>query len=55
MIGLAEGRIVMDKPASALTIDYVRNIYQTHEQGMFFGLETETYEEEPFVTWSDYK
>ena len=37
IIGLAEGRTIMDMPASSVDQDYIRNIYHGHDQGMFFG------------------
>lgn len=55
IIGLAEGKIVMDEPAKELTIDYIRKIYTTYEQGMFFGLETQGSTDEQLITWSEYK
>jgi len=55
MLGLSEGKIVMDKPTKDLTTDYIRKIYTSHEQGMFFGPDTEPYAEEDLITWSEYK
>lgn len=55
IIGLANGRIAMDELAKELTLNYIRKIYTAHEQGMFFGLETEPYGEESLITWSEYK
>ncbi len=37
LVGLSGGRIVMDEPVSAVDEDFVRRIYQDHDQGMFFG------------------
>ena len=55
IIGLSEGKIVMDEPTKELTIDYIRKVYTAHEQGMFFGPETEACSDEQFITWSEYK
>lgn len=37
IIGLAEGRLVMDKPIKEIDGEYIRQIYQGHDQGLFFG------------------
>ena len=38
IVGLAGGRIVMDRPTAEVDEAYIQNIYQGHDQGMFFGL-----------------
>ena len=55
IIGLSDGIISMDKPTKEVTIDYVRNIYTAHEQGMFFGPDAEAYDSKQLLTWSEYK
>jgi len=55
IIGLAEGKIVMDEKAEELTIDYIRKIYAAHEQGMFFGTETEPSGDDQLITWATYE
>ena len=55
IIGLSEGEIMMDEPTQDLTTEYIRKIYKGHEQGMFFGPDTEPYSDGQFVTWSEYK
>lgn len=55
ILGLSAGKIVMDEPTKKLTVDYIRKMYRTHEQGMFFGLESEPYGNEQLITWSEYK
>ena len=37
IIGLAEGRIVMDKSVEDVDGEYIQNIYKGHNQGLFFG------------------
>jgi phosphonate transport system ATP-binding protein len=39
IIGLAEGRIIMDKPIKEIDGEYIQNIYKGHNQGLFFGLQ----------------
>ncbi len=37
IVGLAGGRIVMDRPVAEVNEAYIQDIYQGHDQGMFFG------------------
>ena len=37
IVGLAGGRIVMDKPTGAVDEGYIQDIYRGHDQGLFFG------------------
>ena len=39
IIGLAEGRIVMDKPVKEVDGEYIQKLYKGHNQGLFFGNE----------------
>ena len=55
IIGLSEGKIVMDESIGNLTTDYIKKIYVSHDQGMFFGADTESYDDGEFITWSEYK
>ncbi len=55
IIGLAEGKIVMDEEAKNLTKDYIRKIYASHEQGMFFGINKDSYSDDQLITWSKYE
>jgi phosphonate transport system ATP-binding protein len=55
IIGLAEGKIVMDEEAKNLTKDYIRKIYASHEQGMFFGINKDSYSDGQLITWSKYE
>ena len=55
IIGLADWKIVLDSPTAKLSAEYIRKIYLSHEQGMFFGPETDKYPEENLITWSEYK
>ena len=41
VIGLAEGQIVIDKPKNEIDDEYIKKIYQGHDQGLFFGPSTE--------------
>ena len=41
VIGLAEGQIVIDKPKNEIDSEYIKKIYQGHDQGLFFGPSTE--------------
>jgi phosphonate transport system ATP-binding protein len=55
IIGLANGRVVMDKPTQAITTEYVQKIYGAHDQGLFFGPEKGLHSDEQLITWSEYK
>lgn len=55
IIGLAEGKIVMDEQAKDLTLNYIRKIYASHEQGMFFGTDAESHSDDQLITWSKYE
>lgn len=55
IIGLAAGKIVLDEPAEQLNASYIRKIYSTDEQGLFFGTDVETKADEQLITWSEYK
>lgn len=37
IVGLADGRILMDQAAGKLDREYIQNIYRGYDQGMFFG------------------
>ena len=37
VIGLAGGQIVIDKPKKEIDSEYIKKIYQGHDQGLFFG------------------
>ena len=37
IIGISEGRIVMDKPVKEVDGEYIHKIYKGHNQGLFFG------------------
>ena len=39
IVGLSGGAIVMDAPIDKVGRDYIRGIYQGHDQGMFYGPE----------------
>ncbi|MFH1581673.1 MAG: phosphonate ABC transporter ATP-binding protein [Pseudomonadota bacterium] len=54
IIGLSEGKIVMDEPIKDLTIDRIKNIYIAHDQGLFFGAEAETYNDDELISWNEY-
>lgn len=54
IIGLSDGKIVMDEKAKDVTSDYIRKIYRTCDKGMFFGAETEAHEDDQLITWSEY-
>jgi ABC-type phosphate/phosphonate transport system ATPase subunit len=55
IIGLNDGKVVMDEPAKDLTVDYVRRIYAGYDQGLFFGPEIRPSTGEDIITWSEYK
>jgi len=38
IVGLSEGRIVVDRPVSEVSETYIQKIYRGHDQGLFFGL-----------------
>ena len=37
IVGLAGGRIVMDRPTGEVDEGYIQDIYRGHDQGLFFG------------------
>lgn len=37
IIGLSSGNMVLDAPVSEVNEDYIRSIYQGHDQGVFYG------------------
>ena len=39
IIGISEGRIVMDKPVKEVDGEYIHKIYKGHNQGLFFGFQ----------------
>lgn len=55
VIGIAEGQIVMDEETKNLTTDFIRKIYASHEQGMFFGTNEDSYRDDQLITWSKYE
>ncbi len=55
IVGLAEGKIVMDEEAKNLTTEYIKKIYASHEQGMFFGTDKDTYHDDKLIAWSKYE
>lgn len=54
IIGLSEGKIVMDEQTENLTKDYIKKIYIAHDQGMFFGTEAEPGGDDALISWSEY-
>lgn len=55
IIGLSNGKIVMDEPSDGITIEYIQNIYGAFDKGMFFGAEESVSADEELITWSEYK
>lgn len=55
IIGLSEGKIVLDEATSKLSKNYIQKIYSSHEQGMFFGHDVQPHEDDQLITWSEYK
>lgn len=55
IIGLTDGKIVFDKKSKDTTTEYIRTIYASNEQGLFFGIETDYSADARLVTWSEYK
>ena len=51
IIGLAEGRIVMDKPVKDVDSEYIQKIYKGHNQGLFFGPKTNQNEFSDFLSY----
>ena len=51
IIGLAEGRIVIDKPVKEVDSEYIRKIYQGHDQGLFFGPNTDQSGVDDFLSY----
>ena len=54
IIGLSQGKKVLDYATKDLTREYIRKVYVSHDQGMFFGPDAKPYEEEELITWSEY-
>lgn len=55
IIGLSEGQIVVDDKTENLTANYLRKIYQSHDQGMFFGTEVVPKFEDDLLSWNEYQ
>jgi len=55
IIGLANGKVVMDESVKGLTSEYIRKIYGAFDQGMFWGPDTEMRDDAQLITWSEYK
>jgi phosphonate transport system ATP-binding protein len=55
IIGLSNGRVVMDRPTKGLNTEYIRKIYGAHDQGLFFGPDTSQRSDEQLITWSEYR
>lgn len=54
VIGLSNGRKVLDGRADRMNPEYIENIYGSHDQGMFYGLGREMGSDEGLVTWGEY-
>ena len=55
IIGLANGKVVMDEPTKGTNAEYIRKIYGAHDQGMFFGPEASESTDDQLITWSEYR
>jgi phosphonate transport system ATP-binding protein len=55
IIGLSEGKIVMDALQAKLSADYIRKIYRSQDKGMFFGPESKPYADDQLITWGEYR
>ena len=51
IIGLAEGRVVIDKPVKEVDSEYIRKIYQGHAPGLFFGPNTDQSGVDDFLSY----
>lgn len=55
IIGLSDGKKVMDDTVDGMSSEYIQKIYGEHDQGMFFGPEMEIHGEDELITWNEYK
>ena len=54
ILGLSDGKKVLDEKADGMTVEYIENIYGSHDQGMFYGLQKEIGSDESLITWGEY-
>lgn len=55
IIGLANGKVVMDEPTKGIGDEYIQKIYAGHDQGMFFGPDSGMRGDDQLITWSEYR
>ncbi len=53
ILGLCDGKVVLDQKTENLTPEYIQKIYKSHEKGMYFGVRKIAANDE-LVTWSAY-
>jgi len=51
IIGIADGKIILDKATSKLNLEKLKNIYATKTQGLFFGPTTDTAGDPAVINW----
>jgi len=51
IIGLADGRNVLDEQTSKLNMDTLKKLYSTKSQGLFFGPDTENVNDPEVINW----
>jgi len=54
ILGLSNGKKVLDEKADGMTVEYVENIYGTQDQGMYYGLGKEIGSDDTLITWGEY-
>ena len=51
IIGIADGKIILDEASSKLDLEKLKNIYATKTQGLFFGPTTDTAGDPAVINW----
>ena len=51
IIGITDGRIILDEKSSLLDMEKLKNIYDTKSQGLFFGPTTESASDQAVINW----
>ena len=55
IVGLSNGKKVLDRATKGITPDYIQKIYGAHDRGIFFGPKTGIKNDDQLITWSEYK
>ena len=55
IIGLSNGKIVLDRPTKEISPEYIQEIYGAHDRGMFFGSAAKIRTDDQLITWNEYR